>query len=139
MDGDEYGTPLDFYQEINERFVFALDPCTTPDNPLNTPVFYTKEDDGLNTPWLVGPVFMNPPYSNVSPWVMRAQLVAKKGVLVVGLLRHDPSTKWWNNWVRDKAWVEPVPYRLKFRGANGAYNFPSAVVIWHGLFQEVGR
>ena len=132
--GDHYGTPVDFYDELNKRFHFKLDPCAWPDNALGTPYFYTEEDDGLVQSWAPGPVFMNPPYSTVTPWVQKAYEESLKGVLVVGLVRHDPSTRWWNDWVRGKGLVLPVPYRLHFVGGDGAYNFPSTVVIWHGLW-----
>lgn len=133
--GDEYGTPFDLYESLDLRFKFYMDPCTTPDNPLKTNYFYTKELDGLIRPWY-GPVFMNPPYSKplINQFVEKAYRESLLGDLVVGLLRHDTSTKWWNQWVKGKAWVEPVPYRLHFRGGDGAYNFPSCVVVWHGLF-----
>lgn len=134
--GDEYGTPLELYEELNKRFYFSLDPCTTRDNPLETPNWVSKEGDGLIGSWAEGPVFMNPPYSNPLPWAKKAYEESLKGVLVVGLMRHDPSTKWWNKWVKDKALVIPVPYRIKFVGADASYNFPNAIIIWHGLFLE---
>jgi site-specific DNA-methyltransferase (adenine-specific) len=142
--GDCYGTPTKLYTELNERFDFTLDPCAWPENRLNTPCFYTEEHNGLTMPWIVHGgrghrVFMNPPYSNPTPWVKKAYEESLRGALVVGLLRHDPSTIWWNDWIRNKAVVLPVPYRLKFinystKEPEGTYNFPSAVVIWHGLW-----
>ena len=46
-------TPPDELRKWEKRFGFYshLDPCTTPDNPLNTPKFYTEEDDGLEQSW----------------------------------------------------------------------------------------
>ena len=137
--GDEYGTPLVFYEMLNQRFHFLLDPCTTLGNPLGTPYFHTLLDNGLNTEWdYGGPVFMNPPYSagNIAKWIEKAYRESLKGVLVVGLVRHDPSTRWWNKFVKDKCFVWPVPYRLRFVGGDGCYNFPSAVVIWTGFPSE---
>lgn len=130
--GDEYGTPRWFYEPLDARFHFKLDPCTTSDNPLGTQFYMTKEASGLVHAW-TGPVFMNPPYSQVKKWVKRAYEESLKGVLVVGLLRLDPSTRWWNEWVMGKALVWPVPFRIKFVGADSAYNWPNCLVIWHGL------
>ena len=132
MKGDEYGTPFELFDWLYERFNFVLDPCTTKDNPLGTQLFYTKESDGLVREWIGPAVFMNPPYSKVTPWVQKAYTESLNGILTVGLLRYDPSTRWWNDWVRGKALVMDVPYRVRFRGGVGAYNFPSAIVIWVG-------
>lgn len=133
---DSYGTPLDFYQELDKRFHFYLDPCAWPTNALNTPQFFTEVDDGLSLDWNPGPVFTNPPYSKMPLWSKKAYEESLKGNLVVGLVRHDTSTRWWNNWIKGKAWIEPIPYRIRFVGGDGAYNFPSTLVIWHGMFQE---
>ena len=43
----EYGTPKKLYDGLNEEFHFVLDPCTTSDNPLQTPYCYTIIEDGL--------------------------------------------------------------------------------------------
>lgn len=139
MANDEYGTPFWLYSNLNDRFAFELDPCAKPSNVLGTPTFFTKEDDGLAKSWGPGPVFMNPPYSLPHLWAAKAHRESLKGVLVVGLMRADPSTRWWNSWVKGKALVLPVPFRIRFEGATGAYNFPNAILIWHGLFQGEQR
>lgn len=132
--GDEWLTPEWLYNDLNRRFQFKLDPCTTPENPLNTRYFYTEDSNGLVQDWRPGPVFMNPPYSQVKLWVAKAWAEARQGVLTVGLLRLDPTTKWWHTYVRNEpTWVWPFPKRLKFRGAPSSYPFPSCIVVWHGL------
>jgi len=141
--GDCYGTPMDLYQQLNQRFDFTLDPCAWPGNRLDTPKFYTEIDNGLVMSWSGHRVFLNPPYSKPDPWTEKAYNESLRGALVVGLLRHDPSTRWWNKWIKDKAIVIPIPYRLKFvnfetKQPEGSYNFPSAIVIWHGLFVPRG-
>jgi hypothetical protein len=70
----EYRTPKEFYQSLYNEFHFILDPCTTKDNPLNTPIYFTKEDDGLTQEWNYSviddkgvkrnSVFVNPPYGS---------------------------------------------------------------------------
>jgi hypothetical protein len=53
---------------------------------------------------------------------------------VVGLLRLDPTTKWWHTFVRHEGtWVWAIPKRLRFRDAPSSYPFPSCIVVWHGL------
>jgi phage N-6-adenine-methyltransferase len=130
---DEYQTPLPLFNELNKRFHFRLDPCTTPSNPLGLPKFFTKEEDGLRQSWSPGPVYMAPPYSELELWTGRAWKESRKGILVVGLLPVDCSTRWWNTWVEPDAKVIPVPYRIRFPPKNTGCNFANAIVIWHGL------
>jgi phage N-6-adenine-methyltransferase len=93
----EHITPIKLYKELDE-FQFRLDPCTTKNNPLGTPNFYTKENDGLKQSWAPGPVYVNPPYGrDVSKWVEKACWEAKDGSTVVMLLPARTDTKWFQN------------------------------------------
>jgi hypothetical protein len=62
------------YPKLDDEFHFDLDPCTTPDNPLQTQVGFTKDDDGLKQRRdFGGSVFVNPLYGkNVNKWVAKA-------------------------------------------------------------------
>ena len=42
---NEWTTPIDFYNKLNNEFNFTLDPCCTKDN-AKCKKFYTKDDDG---------------------------------------------------------------------------------------------
>lgn len=46
---DEYETPQEIFDALNEEFHFDLDPCATPDN-AKCLLYFTKEEDGLNQP-----------------------------------------------------------------------------------------
>lgn len=80
-ESSEWKTPKWLYDQLNEEFHFDLDPCTTKDNPLGTPCFYTKEDNGLEQSWsyvykkdkLIKSVFVNPPYNReIEKWLKKA-------------------------------------------------------------------
>jgi phage N-6-adenine-methyltransferase len=58
---DEWPTPQAFFNKLNRRYHFTLDPCATPENALCSP-FFTKTDDGLKQDWGTHRVFCNPPY-----------------------------------------------------------------------------
>lgn len=47
---DEWSTPQEFYEQLNEEFDFTLDPCATDENH-KTQAYYTIEDDGLQKNW----------------------------------------------------------------------------------------
>lgn len=47
---DEWETPQDFYNNLDEEFHFDLDPCSTHEN-AKCDLHYTREDDGLVRSW----------------------------------------------------------------------------------------
>ena len=118
---DDHATPKEFYDELNKEFNFNDDPC-----PI-------QGSGGLDREWGTR-TYMNPPYSNPTPWVKKAYEESLKGKLVVGLLRGDTSTRWFHDWVYGKAKIRFVKGRLKFTGKPAP--FPSIVAIW-GEIKEV--
>lgn len=136
---DEWGTPRPLYNLLNKMFgPFDLDPCTSKDNPLGTPRFYTKEDDGLKQTWGLGDhdnptrVYMNPPYGrNVEEWLHKADLSALYGrAVVVCLLPSRTDTQWWHNHVMSADSIYFIRGRLTFEGAKNTAPFPSVVVVF---------
>ena len=47
---DEWYTPQDLFNRLNEEFHFNLDPCATPES-AKCETYFTKEDDGLQKKW----------------------------------------------------------------------------------------
>lgn len=47
---DEWATPQDFFDQLNNEFHFTLDPCANEQNH-KCEKFYTKEQDGLSRDW----------------------------------------------------------------------------------------
>ena len=47
---DEWGTPQKLFDELNNKYHFTLDPCSTDDNH-KCDKYYTKADDGLHKSW----------------------------------------------------------------------------------------
>jgi hypothetical protein len=67
-DTDTWLTPLHILSQLGE---FDLDPCGAVQNPKWVcKRSFTVDQDGLNQPW-EGRVFMNPPFSNTVPWLVR--------------------------------------------------------------------
>ncbi|MGY4700228.1 DNA N-6-adenine-methyltransferase [Avibacterium paragallinarum] len=48
-------------------------------------------------------IFVNPPYSNVTPYLKRAKELRDAGHLVVMLLNNDKSTQWYQNHIHNVA------------------------------------
>ena len=89
LTSDDYYTPAWVFEALGLEF--DLDVCSPPDPIPWIPAkrSLTQADDGLTFPW-EGRVWMNPPYSDSSPWVRRF-MQHRHGVCLVP---HSRS-KWW--------------------------------------------
>lgn len=129
---DDWATPQDFYDKLNEEFHFNLDVCATQQN-TKCEKFYTIEDDGLKQPW-IGNIWCNPPYGKtISQWCKKAQEEIKKDANVIVLLVHARTdTRWFHDYIYNKPNVEIrfVKGRLKFGGSNNSAPFPSMLAIF---------
>lgn len=68
VDTDTWLTPRYILDSLGR---FDLDPCAAESNPSWVAAnSFTKNDDGLTSTWS-GRVFMNPPFSNTVPWLLR--------------------------------------------------------------------
>ena len=127
---DEWETPQDFYERIDNEFHFNLDPCSTDENH-KTMLYYTKQQDGLKQPWGGCRVWCNPPYSNVKAWVRKAYNEARHpNTLIVMLLPARTDTKWFQDYVLHRSEVRFIRGRLKFSNAKNNAPFPSMLVIF---------
>jgi site-specific DNA-methyltransferase (adenine-specific) len=109
---------------LDAEFHFNFDPCPLNDNPIV---------DGLSREWGTS-VFMNPPYSNPTPWVKKAYEESLQGKTVVGLLRGDTSTRWFHDWVLGKAELRFIKGRVCFNDKPAP--FASIVAVWRGGFDH---
>lgn len=62
---DQWSTPQDFYQSLDDEFHFDLDPCADATN-YKCDTYFTKEEDGLLQDWGGHRVFCNPPMAKQS-------------------------------------------------------------------------
>lgn len=122
---DDYYTPRWIFDALG--LTFDLDVACPPEGPINVPAarWYTAADDGLAQPW-TGRVWMNPPYSNPSPWVARF-LEHGNGI---ALLPYSKS-KWLQSlWDSDAAIV--YIYTIKFERLDATLNgsTPFCLGLW---------
>lgn len=127
------GTPAPNDSWITPQWILDLvgdcfDPC-----PFN-PNFDADDDaDGLRMEW-GSRTFVNPPYSNVKVWVLKALREHEAGKTVIMLLKHDSSTKWYQMLHTAGAYFLPIQGRVNFRNSHDSSlkmraSFPSVLVV----------
>jgi hypothetical protein len=124
-DSDVRETPPELFAELDARFKFTLDAAATHTNhKLN--LYFTEsglfseqadcegrlsDADGLTGSWEGERVFLNPPFSDIAPWVIKAW--ESRAELVYMLV---PATRTEQGWFQDL--IEP--YR------DGRGDFPGS-------------
>ena len=130
---DEWTTPSGLFRALDRRFCFELDPAATKENAL-CPMFYTQAEDGLVKSWKAFRVFVNPPYSQISNWMLKCRLESdKRCPLICALIPARTDTKWWHDHVMTADLIHFLKGRLKFGDGTGSAPFPSALAFWFGL------
>ncbi len=135
LSSDEWCTPKWLCERLG---VFDLDPCSNERSNVEAMDSYALNwsgaatarmfrYDGLALDWGHKSVFVNCPYSNVTPWAEK--LAAHEGPWVA-LLKLDPSTRWWATLMSANPFVAPFRKRIKFEGDKAmTANFPSVLVF----------
>lgn len=124
---DDWATPQDLFDQLNTEFNFTRDVCAS-DKNHKCDYYWTKEDNAFSFDW-AGRLFMNPPYGReIGKWIERAATC--KAELVVGLVPARTDTRWWHDYIQNKAEVRFIRGRLKFGDSKNSAPFPSAIVIF---------
>ena len=128
---NEWATPQDFFNLLDNEFNFTLDPCSTNEN-TKCKKHYTIAEDGLSEDWSNEVVFMNPPYGgNTGTWIKKAYEESLKGATVVCLIVSATDRSHWHEYIfpfaKQIRWIRG---RLKFGDAKYSAPFASAVVIF---------
>lgn len=130
---DQWSTPQDFFDELNNEFNFDLDPCA---DELNHKCqhFFTKEQNGLSKDWEGHCVFCNPPYGkDIALWVEKAYIEGTKAnTIVVMLIPARTDTRYFHNFILNRSEIRFIKGRLKFGNSQFSAPFPSMVVIFRG-------
>ena len=117
---DNYATPPELYNELDNRFNFDFDPC-----PYNEGEII---NDGLEAEWGESN-FVNPPYSLKLKelFVKKGIEEMKKGKLCVFLIPVSTSTKLFHKYIKPNATeIDFIEGRIKFGklDANGNFYLP---------------
>lgn len=129
---DEWATPNKFFESLDEEFNFDLDAAASDDNH-KCKEYFTIEKDGLSQSWAGCRVFCNPPYSQIDKWVEKAfRETRNDNTLVVLLIPSRTDTRYFHNYIYQRAEIRFVKGRLKFGDGKNSAPFPSMLVIFRG-------
>lgn len=128
----EYETPKDIFEPLQEEFNMKLDVCATEHN-AKCENYFTKEQDGLTKDWnSFGNFWMNPPFGRaLKKWVAKAFEESQKGVIGVCILPVRSNTLWWHKYIIDtKQEVRFLKGEIKFSDCKRGLWLPFAIVIF---------
>lgn len=141
----DWETPQALFDELDAKYHFNLDPCST-DSNAKCEKHFTKRENGLLQDWGGRNVFVNPPYgrSDTEKWVHKAYKESQKlNTTVVMLLPARTDTKWFHDYVYHKSEIVFIKGRIKFelggkritdaQGRAASAPFPSMIVIYRGV------
>ncbi|EOY4404055.1 phage N-6-adenine-methyltransferase [Klebsiella michiganensis] len=138
---DLWRTPPALFACLNAEFCFQLDAAAAQHNALCRK-FITAEQNTLETPWadylnVPGYVWLNPPYSDISPFVKKAAAESANQIGTVMLVPADTSVGWFREAIETASEVRfIVGGRLAFinpvsgKPVSGN-NKGSMLIIWH--------
>jgi hypothetical protein len=122
---DDYWTPRWLFDTLG--LTFDLDVACPPGGAPWVPAkhYYTQADDGLASPWF-GRVWMNPPYSNATPWVNKF-IDHGNGIALTVISK----SKWF-----DRAWADP---RIRFVVMAQNFAFDQGRIPWPINIWAIGQ
>ncbi|EIX9095510.1 phage N-6-adenine-methyltransferase [Klebsiella pneumoniae] len=138
---DLWRTPPALFACLNAEFCFQLDAAAAPHNALCRK-FITAEQNTLETTWgdylsIPGYVWLNPPYSDITPFVKKAAAESTNQIGTVMLVPADTSVGWFKEAIQTASEVRFITAgRLAFinpvtgKPVSGN-NKGSMLIIWH--------
>ena len=138
---DLWRTPPALFACLNAEFCFQLDAAAAAHNALCRK-FITAEQNTLKTPWadylsIPGYVWLNPPYSDITPFVKKAGAESANQIGTVMLVPADTSVGWFKEAIQTASEVRFITAgRLAFinpvtgKPVSGN-NKGSMLIIWH--------
>lgn len=137
---DLWRTPPALFASLDAEFCFQLDAAAAPHNALCRK-FITAEQNTLETPWadylnVPGYVWLNPPYSDIMPFVKKAAAESANQIGTVMLVPADTSVGWFKEAIQTASEVRLITAgRLAFinpvtgKPVSGN-NKGSMLIIW---------
>jgi site-specific DNA-methyltransferase (adenine-specific) len=121
---NNWGTPPDFYEKLNDEHHFTFDPCPFP----------LPDWNGLEIEW--GECnFVNPPYNDIKSWSKKCREEQLKGRKSVLLIPAKTDTKYFHQWILPYAEIKFLKGRMNFisldkKSLNRQAPFPSILCVY---------
>lgn len=139
---DRYFTSAEILALIAAQFgEIDLDPCHDEDPGCIVTAKATfnirRGEDGTLLPWH-GKVFLNPPFSNVEPWLRRSVMHAGGGE-VLAIVGAATGTAAWVGYVWPYAlacFLHPRPKFMKFGASKPTYHPAECAVLYYGPHRQ---
>lgn len=120
----EVSTPRWLYEHFDRIYHITCDAAASKENHKH-PNFFDKEKDGLKQPWS-GIVWINPPWNDILPWMIKAREFVQSGGTVVALLPFWKDTDWWDIAKHGRIWFLA---RVAFEGFKSPLVYPCMIVV----------
>jgi site-specific DNA-methyltransferase (adenine-specific) len=114
---------------LDREFGFTLDVCASPEN-AKVQRFFTKDDDGLGQDWGRHVCWMNPPYSQLARWLVKAYESSLRGAAVVCLTFARTDTAGFHYAVARASELRFLRGRLRFGSAKHCAPAPSCIIVF---------
>jgi hypothetical protein len=139
---NEWYTPSEFIESA--RLVMGsidLDPASSElaNKTVRSAVFYSKEDNGLDKPWL-GNVFLNPPYAQPLMNQFADKLLNELGNIkqAIVLINNATETKWFQSIAKEASTICFPSSRIKFihKSGNPGQPLQGQAILYFGEKRE---
>ena len=123
----EWSTPQELFDRLDKEFHFTVDVAA---NAANAKVgkYYDESVDGLRMDWTDETVWCNPPYGRaIGDWVRKA---ATSRATTVMLIPSRTDTRWFHDYIYNKAEIRFIKGRLKIGGQKASAPFPNMIVVF---------
>lgn len=124
---DEWETPQDLWENLDEQYNFTFDCCADSQNTKTN--LFSYQFQNINEKSIkVETCWMNPPYTIAKEMFEHFFNVVTKGVAIYRC--DNMETKLWQNSILENAeWVFIPKGRIQYEGMNGtSCRFPSALI-----------
>lgn len=129
-------TPPEFIKKVLQLLgvnYFDIDLAADAKNTVAAHRWFDENDNSLIQSWIGGNggwQWLNPPYSDIRPWVEKAWNESQKGAKIAVLVPASVGSKWWSDFVDHKAHVLFLQPRLTFVGHEHPYPKDLALLLY---------
>lgn len=132
----DYKTPPEFIYEVKVLLSipeFRIDLAADTNN-TQADIFISEEVNSLVQPWsqligFSGWGWLNPPYSDITPWVAKCNSEAQAGAKIAMLVPASPGSNWYKKYVHNQSYVLYLNGRLAFMPDKPNWMYPKDLIL----------